>query len=889
MEKLLILDGNSIMNRAYYALPPMTNEKGLHTHAILGTLNMLAKIKDEIRPDYIVATFDRKAPTFRHQQYDQYKAGRKGMDDELAEQLAPMKEVLSAMSISILEADGYEADDLIGTLSLRAEKEGMACYILSGDKDNLQLASDQTRVIITKKGISEKAIYDRAAFIEEYGITPTQFIDVKGLMGDASDNIPGVPGIGEKTALQLIKTYGSMEGVYEHLEEITRKKQKENLQANKETAFFSKELATIVRDVPLEMDFQAIKSQKEYSVERLKALYRELKFQSLLKKLATSQGAPQVAEDEGQDAMDPGVNLAKEGQRLEPRLVQEEEAVAVFLQELSGEEKEAPILLSFVHRTSPMLSQREIEEIYVVCGSKSAVIEVPPLLFQGASPGLTTLLTGSGRDLISFDVKNAYTVMKKHGIAFETVAMDVQVAAYLIEPAQGVASLEELIAHYLLREGSEKGTQGKLWATAQLEALAKVLRQKVQQAGCEELLYEVEMPLTNVLSDMELEGFRVNEEVLRQLGAQMEEEISRTRDEIYDMAGEPFNISSPKQLGTILFDKLDLPHGKKTKTGWSTNQEVLDQLKDKHPIIEKVQYYRQLTKLHSTYVMGLRSAIDADGKIHSNFQQTLAVTGRLSSTEPNLQNIPIRYEMGRKLRLAFIPEDAKSLLLSSDYSQIELRVLAHIADDENMQKAFSEGVDIHRKTAAEVFGKTPEEVTTRDRANAKAVNFGIVYGISDFALSQDLSISRSQAKAYIEAYYDRYPSIRAYFDRVIQEAKATGWVTTFMGRRRPIPQINAGNKMVQAAGIRLAMNSPIQGSAADIIKVAMVKIHRALQKQGLHSRMILQVHDEILINMRRSEQEEVESLVRREMEGAVALKVALRADQNIGENWYEAK
>lgn len=896
MEKLLIIDSNSIMNRAYFALPPMVTQEGLHTNAIYGYINMLLKIKEELDPDFIVATFDRKAPTFRHQQYDQYKAGRRGMDDELAQQLAPMKEILRAMSISIMEIDGFEADDLIGTLSLEAEKKGIQTYILSGDKDNLQLASDLTWVVITKKGITEKEIYDAARFQEEFGITPTQFIDVKGLMGDKSDNIPGVPGIGEKTAMQLIREYGSIEGVYEHLDAITKPKQKQNLTEYMEDAFFSKKLATIMRNVPIEMDFEALRDQNGYDEEKLRELYLRLQFRTLLNRLSTpARPEGSAAADPGSGQADPGLGSDEAAPVLAPAPVLEylligDETGMRELEDALRTAGEEPLLVSFVYQEHAMLSKREIQTMYACHGDRNFVLDMLRLAeVPAAMAALKRIMENHDLRKLGYNVKNAYTVMKKHGIRFDQVDFDVLMAAYILEPVRGQYSLRDLISTYLMRETNGEGHQFELAKTRELKELSRVLAEEIGKAGAEKLLYEVEQPLTNIISDMEIEGFRINRELLDEAGEKMQSEIARIQAEIYELAGEEFNVASPKQLGTILFDKLDLPHGKKTKTGYSTNQAVLDKLLDKHPIVEKVLYFRQISKIFSTYVEGLRNAIDEDGKIHSNFQQTLAVTGRLSSTEPNLQNIPIRYEMGRELRKAFIPDNKDSMIFSSDYSQIELRVLAHVSDDEKMQEAFSSGVDIHTKTAAEVFGKSMADVTPQDRSNAKAVNFGIIYGIGDFALSQGLGISRAEARSYIDLYYDRYPKIRDYFEGVKEDARRLGYVTTIMGRRRQIPEINASNKIVQALGVRLAMNSPIQGSAADIIKVAMVKVYNALKQANLKSRIILQVHDEIIINLYRDEEAIVKELVSREMTHALDLKVELKSDQNTGGNWYEAK
>ncbi len=918
MERLLIIDSNSILNRAFFAIPPMRTNEGQPTNAVYGFTNMLLKIKEELKPDFIVATFDRKAPTFRHLEYDQYKAGRKVMDNNLVEQLQPTKDVLAAMSISVLEIDGFEADDLIGTLSLEAEKEGIEVYILSGDKDNLQLASELTKVVIPKKGISEKEIYDGARFFEEFGVTPTQFIDVKGLMGDKSDNIPGVPGIGEKTAFQLIRDYGSIEGVYENLEAITKAKQKQNLTEHMQDAFFSKKLATIMRNVPIEIDFDELKDQKGYDEEKLRELYLRFQFRTLLNKLPkrSTTEAPPVQEQMSMaelasspiPAGAPAAPLLEGvGQAQAPRVipggsdpispaslaiieVSDAKGMSLVLDAVRSRTESEYLMLSFSYIDSPMLSKREIEYIYASVHDHDFVIDFAHVLMdEPAVVALRTIMEDHDIKKLGYNVKNAYTIMKKHGIQFDKVEFDVLMATYILEPVRGQYTLKDLISTYLYRDLEGAGHQLKVLETRYLDELSSELIRMIEEAGAQELLYEVEQPLTNILSDMELEGFLVDRKLLDDAGEKMRSEIARTQAEIYELAGEEFNISSPKQLGTILFEKLDLPHGKKTKTGYSTNQEVLDMLMDKHEIIPKVQYYRQTTKLYSTYVEGLRNAIDIDGKIHSNFQQTLAVTGRLSSTEPNLQNIPIRQEMGRELRKAFIPNNEDSLIFSSDYSQIELRVLAHIADDEKMQEAFSSGIDIHTKTAAEVFGKTPEEVTPRDRSNAKAVNFGIIYGIGDFALSQDLGITRAEAREYIDRYYDRYPKIRDYFERVKAQAKETGMVTTIMGRRRQIPEINASNKIVQALGVRLSMNSPIQGSAADIMKVAMVKVYNALKRNHLKSTILLQVHDEIIINMYKDEQAIVEKLVDEEMEHALNLKVRLKSDQSTGKNWYEAK
>ncbi len=893
MEKLLIIDSNSIMNRAFFGMPRMVTTEGLNTNAVLGYINILNKIREELKPDFTAAVFDMPGGSFRNTEYAEYKGTRKGMSDELAEQMPVIKDVLSAMAISIFGIPGFEADDLIGTISLEAEKEGIECYILSGDKDTLQLASKMTKVVITKRGVSDKVIYNDDDFFEEFGVTPTQFIDVKGLMGDKSDNIPGVPGVGEKTAFSLIQEYGSIENLYENIGDITRKKLKENLVEHYEDAVMSRRLATIKRDVPMEIDFEEIKSMENYDEKKLRELYLKLQFRQLLNKLGPSD-TPQ-SELKPDSAGVEIYNVDTENLPPEPSVADN----IIWTDVITGKDadkllseisKDDNILLSFTYKEDPMLSKREIEYIYLSSGDNNYVIDFNKVTESGEGiSALKKIFEDRGFKKLGYNIKNAYTIMKKKGIEFTHVDFDVLLAVYLLEPGRGQYSLKDLITTYLYKETEGTGHQYKILETRYIDDLTEVLEKMTDEAELRELLFEVEMPLTNILSDMELTGMKVDVGVLKSMEEKFRKEIEETTKVIHELAGEEFNISSPKQLGVILFDKLKLPPQKKTKTGYSTNQEVLDALKEKHPIIEKILYYRQITKIYSTYVEGLMAAVDEDGAIHSNFQQTLAVTGRLSSTEPNLQNIPIRVEMGRELRKAFIPLDEDSIILSSDYSQIELRVLAHMAADENMLEAFREGTDIHTKTASEVMGKDPKEVTPQDRSSAKAVNFGIVYGIGDFALSQDLGITRKEAREYIDRYYDRYPGIRTYFDRTINEVKETGTARTIMNRRRQIPEIASTNKMVQALGVRLAMNSPIQGSAADIIKLAMVKVYNALKEEGLESKIILQVHDEIIINMKKNEEDRVRKLVEREMSSALNLLVDLKSDQNTGENWYEAK
>ncbi|MBU3206845.1 DNA polymerase I [Clostridium algidicarnis] len=874
MEKLLILDSNSLMNRAFYALPPLTNSEGIHTNAVFGFTSMLFKIQEEIKADYVVATFDRKAPTFRHKEYKEYKAGRKSMPPELFEQFPLIKELLSLMAIDIMEIDGFEADDLIGTLAVYAESKGIEVYIVTGDRDALQLATDNVKVIITKKGITEKEIYDKDRMIEDFGVTPTEFIDVKGLMGDKSDNIPGVPGIGEKTAYKLIQTYGSVESVLQNIEEIKGKKIKENLYEYSEQALFSKKLATIKTDVPIEMDLDSIRSKEEYDILGLKKLFFKLQFKTLIDRL------PKNEEDKDETPFD------------EYDVIEEIEGLKALKNNIKGSKENKPLYMSFDIIGQELYSNIAIESIYIDFEEKDFVIKLSNLLEKDRENTILILkefMEDNNIKKICYDAKNAYTSFRKIGITLEGIIFDVKIANYIIDSAKGQQSLQELINEYLGREVKGEGEALKAHENRLMVELYEVLKAKIEEFNMESLLYEMELPLTKVLSHMEEEGFRINRDMLDKLGEKFKLELDKVQKEIYEFSEEEFNINSPKQLGKILFEKLDLPVIKRTKTGYSTNAEVLEALSEKHPIINKITYHRQLAKIYSTYVEGLKSVIDSDDKIHSSFNQTVTTTGRLSSTEPNLQNIPIKYEMGREIRKVFVSESEDSVILSADYSQIELRVLAHISGDENLISAFNEHSDIHTKTASEVFNTPMEEVTPLLRGRAKAVNFGIVYGISDFSLSKDLKISRKEAKQYMDAYFERYPKVKNYMEDIVVTAKKHGYVTTLLNRRRYIPEANASNMIVRASGERLAMNAPIQGTAADIIKLAMVNVQKELYKRNMKSTLILQVHDELILNVYNDELEEVKELVKKEMEEVLDLSVKLEVDINIGETWYEAK
>ncbi|MBU5485556.1 DNA polymerase I [Clostridium sp. MSJ-11] len=869
-EVMLILDGNSLMNRAFYALPLLTNNEGLHTNAIYGFTNMLLKMKEELTPNYVVCTFDRSAPTFRHNEYEDYKAGRKKMPPELREQFPVVKDLLSKLAIDIFEIDGFEADDLIGTLSKVAEEHDIETYIVTGDKDALQLASDKTKVVLTKKGITEKEIYDGNRMIEEMGVTPTQFIDVKGLMGDPSDNIPGVPGVGEKTAFKLIKEYGSIENVLENIDNISGKKVKENLFENREQAIFSKRLATIMRDVPVDIDLESIKSKDNYDEEGVRRLFIDLQFKSLLDRMPKSNESIEKEEKLKVDyIVVDNVNKLKD-----------------LCQSINEE-----IFITFKNVNENVFSKSLIENIYLNNKDNNYLINLRSILEEDDKTSIECLkkiFENEEIKKVCHDVKVPYTILYKMGIDLKSVIFDTKIAAYLVDSSRGDYELNTLIREYL-KIVINNDEEDMITETSLLKDLYNELNLQIKNLNMEKLYYEVELPLTKVLASMEIEGFRVDKEALTHIGDKFSIEIEKIQKEIYNLADEEFNVNSPKQLGKILFEKLDLPVIKKTKTGYSTNAEVLAELEDKHPIIEKVIYYRQLAKLYSTYVEGLKNVIDEDGRIHSSFNQTVTTTGRLSSTEPNLQNIPIKYEMGKEIRKVFVPNDDGCVILSGDYSQIELRVLAHIAGDESMIDAFKHHTDIHTKTASEVFKVPLDQVTSVMRSNAKAVNFGIVYGIGDFSLAKDLHISRKEAKEYIDTYFERYPNVKKYMDDTIEKAKKDMYVTTILNRRRFIPEILNSKKMVKAFGERLAMNSPIQGSAADIIKMAMVNVYNELENRELKSTLILQVHDELILNVYKDELNEVRSLLKESMENIIKLNVPLEVDIDEGENWYEAK
>jgi DNA polymerase-1 len=846
-EKLVIIDGNSLLNRAFYALPPMTNSKGQPTGAIYGFTTMLFKIFNEIKPNYIGAAFDRKAPTFRHIAYKDYKAGRKKMPDELGAQFEPVKELLRAFNIGIYEIDGYEADDIIGTITKRYESPELEVVIFTGDRDALQLVSPYTKVMITKKGITETETYDLNYLKEKYNLNPKGIIDLKGLMGDSSDNIPGVPGVGEKTALKLLSQFGTLENVFENIDNISGKKLNENLRENKETAYFSKKLATINVNVPIETDLSNMRI-KDYDYIKIRNLFEDYEFKSLINKIPVK--------DEKIHFNMPQIQNFNEDSNLIKTITS------------NG-------IFNFIINESGMIFDGGIL-------AQPSQIEYFKEIFESDSIVKNT-----------YDGKYAYNFLKGKGIELKNLNFDGEIASYLLNPSESKYDMLNLLNQYsgINTSGIDADDKNGIAAlyVQKLDDIKRNMLTEINKHGMNELFEKIEMPLIEVLSSMECLGFKVDAQILHDIGFELSEEIDKLTGEIYDIAGSEFNINSPKQLGVILFEKLNLPVIKKTKTGYSTDAEVLEELSDKHEIVDKIINYRQLVKLKSTYTDGLISCIGKDGRIHSSFNQTVTATGRISSTEPNLQNIPIKMEQGRRIRKAFVPENDEYVIISGDYSQIELRVLAHISQDKSLINSFVNNEDIHRRTASEVFGIPMDEVTPLQRSRAKAVNFGIIYGQSDYGLSRELKISRKEAKSYIDNYFKRYSGVKDYLDSAILDAKDKGYVTTLMNRIRYIPEINSTNKNVKKFGERLAMNTPIQGSAADIIKIAMVKVYSRIKKEKLKSRLILQVHDELIVEAYKNEIDYMKQLIKSEMENAVKLSVPLVVDINVGNNWYEAK
>ena len=876
MNKLLLIDGNSIMNRAFYGIPDMTTNDGRHTNAIYGFLNIILKVIEEEQATHICVAFDLKKKTFRHEMYEAYKGTRKGMPEELHEQMPRIKKILQAMHIRIVEQEGFEADDLIGTLSKKGEREGFAVTILSGDRDLLQLATDTVLVRIpkTKHGKTEVEDYYAKNVVETYGVTPLIFIDMKGLMGDTSDNIPGVPGIGEKTAAKLLAEYGDLDGVYAAVDSMKASRMKQNLIENKDLAYLSKTLATIKLDCPIPFEFSEATYHDPFNAEAY-TLFEDLELKSFYKRFSVEK---------------------KEELTFETVLIDEIDGYNALLAKL---QKAKEVSFAWITQDGEALG-------VAVCMDLEHVYLIRFMMFITEAMVADNLLALS-RDyqvqLACMHVKKLLSFLNFHE---EDAVFDAGLAAYLLQPNQSEYEYDTLAKVYLdVTLPSEKEVLGKeklgyfsfedekvqKWMAYQAIVpykIKSVLREKLKETGMESLYDEMELPCLYALYEMEKNGIRVDGEALRQYGKKLRTRIEELTAEIHVMAGEEFNINSPKKLGEILFEKLGLKNGKKTKTGYSTSAEVLEKLTHAHPIIPRILEYRQLTKLNSTYAEGLAGYIRADGRIHGKFHQTVTVTGRISSADPNLQNIPTRMPLGREIRKVFIPEEG-SVFVDADYSQIELRVLAHMSGDAALIAAYQADEDIHAITASQVFDVPLDQVDSTLRRKAKAVNFGIVYGISSFGLGQDLDISRKEAEGYIEKYFATYGKVKKFLDRTVEDAKKNGYTVTMFGRRRPIPELASSNFMTRSFGERAAMNAPVQGTAADIIKIAMVRVNRRLKEEHLQSKLVLQIHDELIIETKKEEVEIVQKILVQEMMHAADLAVPLLVDANVGDSWYDAK
>ena len=853
--KLLLLDGNSLIHRAFHALPPLTNSQGQPTNAVYGFTNMLLKLLEEEKPDYVAVAFDKSAPTFRHQEFGEYKAHRPPTAPELGSQFPLVREVVRALQIPILELTGYEADDVLGTLAKGGEGKGLQVIVVTGDRDLLQIVSPQTTVKICRQGISNLEAFDLEKIKEKYGLKPDQIRDMKGLMGDASDNIPGVPGIGEKTALKLLQEYPTVEEILNQAEGLKAKKVRESLLNHKEQALLSKRLATICCDAPIEEYTWEQLATKEYSQELLKEVLEKLEFKSLLKKI------PASSEEKAAEIPNSYRTLHQ---------VEEVEAIKELIRQ-----KGSLALQLELDVLDPMRAQ--LQGVFLSWGSEEACY-LPFSLLQH----FKDVLEEAKIEKYGHDLKYQFIVLKRQGLSPKGFDFDTRVAAYLLNPSQAKYLVEDLAAKFISQPCSS--------LVECIYVLKTALEEELKRLDLYQLFKEMEMPLVEVLAEMEMTGVSIDQEYLAQLSGQLNKELETLEKNIYELAGETFNINSPKQLGVILFEKLSLPTGKKTKTGYSTNADVLEFLRDKHPIVEHIVHYRQLGKLKNTYVDALPKLVNpGTGRVHTYLNQTVTATGRLSSSEPNLQNIPVKTQLGREIRKAFIPNQKENFLLAADYSQIELRILAHITQDKSLLEAFLHKQDVHTRTAAEVFGVNLEEVSSEMRSKAKAVNFGIVYGISDFGLAQNLGVFPKEAKKYIESYFAKYPGVKKYMQETVEQAKKEGYVTTIFHRRRYLPDLQSSNHNIRSFAERTAINTPIQGSAADIIKLAMLRVNIELQEKKLEAKLLLQVHDELLLEVPELELEIVSQLVKEAMEGAVSLSVPLDVDMQVGKNWCDLK
>ena len=901
MEKLVVIDGNSILNRAFYGImgsKMLMTADGTYTNAVYGFLAIMFKMMEEINPNYMVVAFDVKAPTKRHEMYKDYKGTRKGMPDELASQMPIIKEVLKAMNIKVIEMAGYEADDILGTLSRYGESKGLEVRLLTGDRDSFQLATDKTTIMLprTKGGKTETEFFDRDKILETYGVEPLQMIEVKGLMGDSSDNIPGVPGIGEKTALTLIKTYGTIDKLYKKLENdeatTVKGKTREKLIENKELAYLSKTLGTINVEAPIEKNLEDYKVE-EWNKPEVYKLFKELRFNRYIERFSLTAGDSQTE------------NLQNEKFKFETKILQENEAEEIF--KIVKKEKEFYYLSEIENcANTELVIAKEIAKIYFYVKEKNTVYVADFKKFEKA---LKEIFEDTEILKISHDIKIDFILLKQQNVEAKNMMFDVKIAGYLLNATSGAYKISDLTSLYINYDLDEhidtkQNEQTSLFDEVEkqkeydelkasetyfLMQLKPVLEEKLKEINSYKLFEEIEMPTAEVLANMQYNGVYVDEKEILKFGNHLKKELEELRIDIYRQAGEEFNVNSTQQLGKILFEKLGLTAGKKNKNGYATDVETLEKIREEHPIVSKILEYRKIMKLNSTYVEGLLPYIhEKTGRIHSYFHQTVTATGRLSSTDPNLQNIPTRTELGRKLRKVFKAQENK-IFVDADYSQIELRVLAHMSKDEIMVEAFKTDQDIHTICASQVFKVPVEKVSKQLRSRAKAVNFGIVYGISDFGLAEQIDIKRKEAKEYIEQYLETYSGIKSFMSDIVEHAKEKGYVETEFGRRRYIPELASKNYMVRQFGQRAAMNTPIQGTAADIMKIAMIKVYNELKKRNLKSKIVLQIHDEMLIETELSEKEEVYEILKQSMENAVQLSVPLKVEIEEGKSWYQAK
>lgn len=903
MKKIVLIDGNSILNRAFYGImgnKMLTTPDGKYTNAVYGFLAILFKVLEDIEPEYLMVTFDLKAPTARHKLYDGYKATRKGMPNELAEQMPILKDILKSMNIKVIEKEGYEADDVLGTMAKRAEKDGFDVTIVSGDRDTFQLTSNRVKVRIphTKMGKTETETFGREEVLKKYGVTPKQLIEVKGLQGDTSDNIPGVPGIGEKTALELVKKYKTIDGIYEAIEkgeDDLKPKAKERLLENKELAMLSRTLGTINLEVPIEENLEEFKI-KEWNKEEVFSKFKELNFNRFIDRF-------NLKSEEG-----PKQNLAE---LFEIKTLNTQNEIKDLLEKIQN--KLVFMLGTEKVEQENLIIKKQIKSIYIYIDN--TVYEIKFNTNEEFISYFKTIFENENIQKYSYRLNETYVLLMQNGIYLKEIKFDTEIAAYLLNPSNGKYKLDELANQYLsidipeylefVGAKQQKETQMTLFSQDEMNVdfekyqnaiymytiakLAEIMNKKLEEINSLKLFENIEMPLIKVLDEMQYEGIYVDKQELVSFGVKLKEDIEVIKQEIYKLAGEEFNINSTLQLGNILFEKLKLPVYKKTKKGYSTDVDILEKLKPEHPIIEKILEYRGFMKLNSTYIEGLIVYINEyTHKIHSYFHQTITATGRISSTEPNLQNIPTRAEQGKQIKKAFKAQEG-NIFIDADYSQIELRILAHISNDTNMREAFLNEEDIHKQVASKVFNVPLEEVTKEQRTAAKAVNFGIVYGISGFGLAEQLGISRKKAEQYIEQYLEKYKGVKEFMDRIVEKAKEQGYVETLFHRRRYIPELSSNNYMVRQFGARAAMNTPIQGTAADIMKIAMIEVNKKLEEEKLNAKLILQIHDELLIECKIEEKEEVKKILKESMENAVKLSIPLEVEVSEADNWYDVK